>query len=255
MKQTLLILLFISLSLDSLAYCVGAAIDFWPSKQKIKQNSIIIINTYGGSQKIIRRLNKRYPIYLQSGNHKVKLVVQNIYKGEFRITQAILRLEKKLDPNKEYQLFIDNLPEKYYQLGDFDETTKEHYFARWTVNEGEDNLVPKWTVKPIETSKRYTRYGCGPDSYVDFKFHADDKSSFVIIVKVKNLFTKRKTEYLLEPSDSTLSVGHGMCSGAFLFRHGNNFEVTFDIMDASGNLTKWNDVGIIFTKPKRPIYR
>ena len=46
-------------------------------------------------------------------------------------------------------------------------------------------------------------------------------------------------------------VGHARCSGAFNFENGNNFEVEFSFMDASGNSTVWTGQRIKFTKPTK----
>ncbi len=40
-----------------------------------------------------------------------------------------------------------------------------------------------------------------------------------------------------------------MCSGAFDFEEGDNYEIEFSIIDASGNLTAWTGDRIKFTKP------
>jgi hypothetical protein len=53
------------------------------------------------------------------------------------------------------------------------------------------------------------------------------------------------------PEDSiTIKIGHGMCLGAFLFENGDDYEISFDLMDASGNTTNWTDDKIEFTKPE-----
>lgn len=254
MKLLILFIFLISGSSEGFAYCLKYVIDFWPKEKTIKQNSIIIINGYGGSQKVINKLNRKYPIYLKSGAHKVNLKVKEIINGD-NIRQAILILDEKLEADKEYLLFIDNLPEKHfsgYRSGDYIPETKKYYFAKWTVENGIDTVYPIWKVKPVEKSKSYKEYGCGPAAYVHFRFVAEDKSSYVIKAKIINSLTKRKSEYFLEPGDSILMVGYGMCSGPFRFKYGANFEVSFDIMDASGNLTEWTDNRILFTKPNRP---
>lgn len=257
MKQTLLIISFILWTVKGFAYCLGYGISIWPSGATIKQNSVFIFNAYGRSQKVIYGLDKKYPIYLKSGDHKVRLTVQQIFRGEFGLTQALLKLEERLEVNKDYQLFIDNLAEKKNRFGEvenelrkYDPITKKEVLVIWTVEEGLDSVAPIWRLKPIEAKKTFVRYGCGPESFVYFKFVVEDQSNYVIKATVSNSRTKRKTECFLAPSDSMIMVGHGMCSGPFLFKHGTNFEVTFDILDYSGNLTRWADEGILFTKPK-----
>ncbi len=42
-----------------------------------------------------------------------------------------------------------------------------------------------------------------------------------------------------------------MCSGAFVVRDGNIYEVTFDLWDASSKITTWTGEGIVFAGPAK----
>jgi hypothetical protein len=61
--------------------------------------------------------------------------------------------------------------------------------------------------------------------------------------------TGKETSYYIVPDSDKIYVGHGMCSGAFVFDEGNNYELEFTFMDASGNFTSWTGERIKFTKP------
>jgi hypothetical protein len=58
-----------------------------------------------------------------------------------------------------------------------------------------------------------------------------------------------ETSYYVEPVKGNLNIGHGMCSGAFNFDEGDDYEIEFSIMDESGNMTAWTGDRIKFTKP------
>ena len=49
---------------------MSSSLRVYPQTETLKQNSLIILEGYGESQKIATGLNKKYPIYLQCGNKK-----------------------------------------------------------------------------------------------------------------------------------------------------------------------------------------
>ncbi len=71
MKLLFIILTLLISTINALADCTGTGIYFWPLSQTIKQNSRIVIEGYSGSQHVIHGLNKKYPIYLKSGDIKL----------------------------------------------------------------------------------------------------------------------------------------------------------------------------------------
>jgi hypothetical protein len=249
MKLLSLLLTLLISTVNALADCTGTGIYFWPSSQTIKQNSRIVIEGYAGSQHVIHGLNKKYPIYLKSGDIKVKLTVKEITVGEVGITQAILIPEDKLVAGMDYRLFIDNLPEYEAPLQKWNKTTKSYEAIEWKVAEGTDTEKPEWINKPAVKEKTYKLFGCGPEEYVDFSFKVKDASEFLIKTTVTNTKTNKSTTYYLSPDIESFSIGHGMCSGAFNFREGDEFEATLDLIDASGNITTWSDAKVKFTKP------
>lgn len=249
MKQTILILTFILCTGESFADCMDNGISFWPSGQTIMQNSLIVIDGFATSQKVIMGLNEKYPIYLKSGDKKIELIVKEILVGEFRLTQAVLTFDETLQAGQDYELFIDNLPESERALRKWNVKKRVYEKVTWTAVAGVDTDKPIWKAGPVETKKTLIYFGCGPETFVHFKFTIADASEFLIRTTVTNPKTNKKTAYYLEPDGSTLKVGHGMCSGAFLLEEGDDFEVTFDIMDASGNLARWPGKEIYFTKP------
>ncbi len=87
--------------------------------------------------------------------------------------------------------------------------------------------------------------GCGPAEIVHFCGEAKDDSPKLFLAKVLNTKTNKTTEYY----ETGLSIGHGMCGGAFLFENDVTYQVQFGIMDASGNVTEKLTDPISFTGP------
>ena len=250
MKHFRFTLIFFFFSVKLFADCKSSGIYFWPQNKTIKSNQIIVIEGYENSQKVIRGLNKQYSIYLKTSNSKVKLKVIETLEGDMNLTQAVLKPEENLVKGLEYQIFISDLPEDEKPLGRWNYETEEYELVKWIVEGDIDTIMPLWLNPPIETKSTLILLGCGPEIYVNFKLKIIEQSDFLIKATVTDLLTNKSTAYYLENDDSsTLKIGHGMCSGPFKFKN-EVFEVTFAIMDSSGNFAYYNSNKIRFTNPK-----
>jgi hypothetical protein len=248
MKRLLTILLGLFWTAYIYADCSGEGLHIFPIGQTISQNSIFVLDGYALSQQVILELNRKYPIYLKSGNKKVKLIVKEICIGQFELTQAILYPEAQLETEFEYELFIDNLPERE-SLKRYNEKTNEYEQIKYTVVNVIDTDKPVLTSRPKEIDKSFEVYGCGPAMSVNFDFPVKDNSEIIVKTTVKNIKSRIETTYYIVPHNSQITVGHGMCSGAFTYDDSNDYEAEFSFMDASGNLTGWTGERIKFTKP------
>ena len=251
MKVLFIVTVVLLVSAKSYADCGLGRMDFWPNGKTIYENSLIVIDGYSLSQKIILQLNLKYPVYLKSGDEKVELTVEEIIIGEGSLTQAILKPVKELIPGREYHIYIDNIPENQSpETKNWNSITGKYEYPNWKVIKGRDISKPKWVSKPKELKKTFIAFGCGPEAYVYFSFQASDQSEILIKTSVTSLASNKTTISYLKPEDNgVLKVGRGMCGGAFNFNEGDNFEVKFDIMDSSGNITRWTENKIAFTKP------
>lgn len=245
-----LILTVFGILINLLAYskCGNSGIDVFPTKSEINKNSIFLIEGFATSQKIITSLNKEYKIYLQSGNLKINLKVTETLVGDFQLTQAILKPELPLEIGKEYILKIDNLP-KYETINRFYNYNITSKPITYKVTSNVDIEKPMFTKRPSELKKSYISYGCGPEVNVYFSLLTNDSSQLLVKTKFKNLVTNKVTTFYLLLKDNKLAVGYGMCSGAFKYDKNLAYEVEFDLMNSSGNMTKWDREGIKFTKP------
>lgn len=248
MKYLLSLFISFIMAVSAYANCAGTGLSVFPQGPNIRQNSIFIIDGYAKSQHVILDLNTRHAVYLKSGNKKVKLLVTEICVGEFFLTQALLKPETKLEAGLQYTLCIDGLPE-YESLNRYNSKTDHYEPLTYQVVTGKDTEKPNVMSKPKELGKSLVHYGCGPSIYVAFDNPAKDASEVIVRTTVKNIKTGKETTYYLQPDQSKLKVGHGMCEGAFTFDEGEHYEVEFSFMDASGNITAWTGERIRFTKP------
>lgn len=241
MKKISIIFILLISYFNLFADCENSYITVFPNKSTIAKNSIFIIEAYGESESLINQLNKKHKIYLQSGNKKVNLIVKEILKGAKFISQAKLQPEKTLEVGLTYQIIIDSL-----------NSAMSSFFSQpiYNVSKTEDLAKPNIISKPKYKNKALIHFGCGPEAYVNFTFNVKDSSELIVKTILKNLKTGKTETYYIVPKNNEISVGYGMCSGAFNLKEGYNYEVKFYFTDASGNGTTWKNKGIQFTAPK-----
>jgi hypothetical protein len=244
---SVIIVFFITFSV--FADCASTGITMFPTNSSIKQNSIFMIEGYASSQQIILELGKKHQIYLKNGDNKIKLIVSEVCVGQFLLTQAILKAETEPIAGLEYTVCIDGLPE-YETLNRYNAKTGKREAIKYKILAEKDEIAPKMNQKPKEIEKSFVPFGCGPEIYVIFDNRISDNSELLAKTSLKNKSTGKETTYYIPVAGNEISIGHGMCSGAFIFDEGKEFEIEFSFMDASGNLTNWIGERISFTKPE-----
>lgn len=247
--KTFLTIFISTLSIINInARCSYHDLSAFPSGKTLRQNSIIVIEGYSSSQSVVIGLNKEYPVFLVNGKQKVKLKVKEILKGEFFLTQAVLIPDTILTVGLDYTLVIDSLPinEKLYRWNSNFSRREPIVFK---VVDGIDTTKPVFKKIPQEIKKSIVELGCGPEIFVEFECNVIDSSECLIKATVKSKKTGKETSYYVEPENGILNIGHGMCSGAFVFDEGDKYEIEFSIMDSSGNFNLWTGNRIKFTKP------
>jgi phosphate/sulfate permease len=242
MKRTLpqlfLATLLLLYTATAYAKCAGSGLDVWPAPgTSIRQNPVFILNGYAASMTVINGLNIKYPVYLKSGNQKIKLQVKEILIGQYRIAQAILIPRENLEAGKVYEMCIDSLPDNE-SIRMYNNTSNTRLKIQWQVTNGLDKDAPQWTQPPAYTNKTKNALGCGPAIAVNFSFGSNEApAALMVLATVKDMVTGKKTDYYIVPAEGKITVGYGMCSGAFDFTDSRAYEVTFALMDASGNIT------------------
>lgn len=251
MKQFLILVLLITTATHSWAMCASQGLYAFPGTGTIKTNSQILISGYALSQEIISNLNTKYPVYLETKYHKVKLEVVETFVGGMQLTQAILKPTEKLYAGRTYALKIDKLDGKYKpELRRYNRVSEEWESISWKVEEGSDTIPPKWLAKPVFTESSTVWFGCGPAVYAYFKCDVLEYSHVFVRTELADLTSESKTVYILNPTpDGELKVGHGMCSGAFSFYPEHKYKIRFKLSDGYGNSDqKWSE-WITFDNP------
>lgn len=248
MRHIKLIILTFFITTIASAKCANNGIYCLSKSSTLNKNGIIILEFYASSQSLISDLNKKYPIYFKSSNGKVQLNVIETLNGEMGLTQIVLKPASELKANEVYTLHIDNLPKYEEKPERYNNETKKWEQLTFKINNHIDNDIPILSAAPTEQKKSLVYYGCGPASWVYFKLAGQDKSELFVRASVRNKTTGHTTTYILNIENGQVKVGHGMCSGAFQFDNGDNFEVTFQLFDQSGNISSLTK-SISFTKP------
>ncbi len=247
--QATFLLALLLLSVASFAKCAASSLSVWPAPGTIKQNPIFVLDGYAASMDVIVGLNKKYAVYLKSGNARIKLEVKETLLGQYRIAQAILVPIENLRAGKEYELCIDSLPANE-GVRMYDSQTYKPIKIKWKVIEGIDKEAPQWTAQPKYLDKAKHAFGCGPGIDVNFSYAANDSlANYIIKATVKDVATGEKAIYYINAAKDKITIGHGMCSGAFDFVDNKAYEVEFSLMDASGNISQWPTCPIAFTGP------
>lgn len=244
---TLIILTFFIATIAS-AKCANSGIYCLSKSSTLNKNGLIILEFYGSSQSLISDLNKKYSIYLKSSKSEVQLNVIETLNGEMLVTQVVLKPVSELQADEIYTLQIDNLPKYERKLERYISSSNKREPLTFKISNSVDNDIPVLRSTPSEQKKSLVYYGCGPASWVYFTIAGQDKSELFVRANVKNKSTGKVTTYILVIENGLTKVGHGMCSGAFHFDNGDNFEVTFQLFDQSGNKSSLTNA-ISFSKP------
>lgn len=233
MRRAFLCVFLISISVHAFALCEMNGIFPISDNRKLNRNGLIILEFYASSQERIPQLNKKYPVFLQSGLKKITLDVIEVLTGDFRVTQVVFKPQCELVEGEMYELIIDKLPEQGPL--DINKITRKWEPLKYEVLNSFDTHEPALTSSFSLGEGSITLFGCGPAKIVPFHFTAIDKSELFVRTTVKNKTTGKETTYILEVQEGKISVGHGMCSGGFYFNPEHLYEARFQLMDQSGN--------------------
>jgi hypothetical protein len=233
--------------LTASAKCGGSGVFILGDTRTLYKNSVLILEFYAASQDLVPGIGNKYLVWLKSKNAKVALQPIEILKGEMSVTEVILRPTCDLIEGDVYELVIDNLkdwrgPQRYNST-----TNKPEPYTFTIIKNNVGSIPLSFTSTPLETKKDMEVFGCGPARSVHFSIAADPSVNYVR-ANVKNNTTGKITTYILAITNGEVIIGHGMCSGAFLYDEGEKFTVSFALLDNAANAGKYSD-GINFTKP------
>jgi hypothetical protein len=235
MRNVVLFIIAILFSVVATAKCAFSGIWLLSQHSTLNKNGLIVLEFYGTSQALIVELNKKYPIYFLSNKHKITLEPVEILKGEMQVTQVVLKPGNGLIEKGRYRLRIDNLPKDEREPGLYNEISSEWDRLFFTITGDIDLKSPTIANDPVEMKKTFVVMGCGPSVFVHFQLSGTDNSELFVRAKVTNKTSGKITEYILPIENGVVKIGHSMCSGPFLFDNADNYEVSFVLLDQSGN--------------------
>jgi len=185
---------------------------------------------------VLQGLNTKYPVYLLSDKgEKVPLIVKEYNEGQFYLAQALLKPGKALEMGESYTLQVDSLPQ-YETLERYNSSLGEYEKVRFTVSKTADMEKPELRSVPVFAKEEYGMMGCGPLHYMHFSMKVQDRSLLLVKATVKEPGSGTSVTYYVLSDGTKLALGHGMCSGAFTFQQGKDYDVRFSFMDISGNM-------------------
>lgn len=241
-KIFLLIILIFGLN-NANADCASSGLYYFPKQKEISLNSMFIIEGYYNSQKIIEAFKKR-KIYLASEKGEtIQLILQNIFVGQMHLTQAVFKPVKELSPNTKYYLqYANQTKAEESEFEQWNSIKKKKERVYWITAEDKTTplLDPKLTIEYKNSEVVF--YGCGPATYAVFSITNKPDCEVWCKTEVIDLSTSKSSTYLINASKETLNVGHGMCSGAFVFNQKGKYKVRFTPMNNDGatlSTTNW----------------
>lgn len=240
-KIALLLLLNFGIN-SSYANCVICAMNgmyFYPEKKEISMNSMFIIEGYAMSQETIKSFKNR-KIFLESENGElIPLNLQEIHIGQMSLTQAILKPSSPLKALTTYSLkYSDQTEDESREMTRFNRHLKKHEKVKWKTTDNNYLKPLNSTLNIIYHSSEVIPYGCGPAVNANFIIKNKPESQIWFKTEFVNLTTNKKTTYYIKQWKDELSVGHGMCSGAFTYDGSGKYKVRFTAMNTDGNALK-----------------
>lgn len=216
------------------------------TKTVLAEKGIIIVEFSDDHQYIATNLNKRHPVYLQSGTTKIMLTVMEVLQGDYRLTQAILRADTTLSESETYLIHIDDIGNKAFPPKFLNEKSNNWTSGPIKVVRSNNKFANSYFI--TEARKTLVSYGCGPASWVYFNVSGVDSSNLYARTTVKNIKLNTVTNYILPIINGQIRVGHGMCTGAFYFATAGNYEITFTLLNMSFTQHQQSQT-LVFSQP------
>lgn len=242
MKNIILLLLLTFGIKSAFADCSSSGMQFFPEQKEISLNSMFIIQGYNFSQKTINSFNNRV-IYLESVNGElIELNLQEILKGQMDLTQAIFCPTSELKPNTTYFLkYSDQTENEEIEMMQYNRVRKEREKVYWKTTDKKalETLDPNLNIEFEKTV--VVHYGCGPSANAIFNIKNKTESEIWYKTEVVDITTNNKTIFYIKEWNKKLSVGHGMCSGAFTYNNKGKYKVRFTPMNTDGKSLKTTD--------------
>ena len=242
MKKIIFLLLLSCGIKTALADCSSNGMYFFPETKEISLNSMFIIEGYAFSQKTINSFKER-TIYLESENGElIELNLQEILKGQMELTQAIFCPTSELKPNTTYFLkYSDQTENEEREMMQYNREKKEREKVYWKTTDKKAIETLNSNLNIEFENTEVVHYGCGPSANAIFNVKNKSESEIWYKTEVVDLGTNDKKIYYIKEWNGKLNVGHGMCSGAFIYNNKGKYKVRFTPMNTDGKSLKTTD--------------
>jgi hypothetical protein len=190
------------------AKCAWTWASNWTNDEPISPGDWIVIEGGGEAAEQLKTIAERSP-RLVSGDHEVRLQLESTNIGAMNRTAVVLAPQRALHSGKTYRLVLRQGARSLERL-------------KWTVGGQLDRRISVLGA-PKVTDTRRQRFGCGPSVKIEL---AVETSGTTLGFLVEATGADGKSQrYLVRSRNGRISVGHGMCSGGFVFTGGQRYTV------------------------------
>ncbi|MCF8277309.1 MAG: hypothetical protein K9J17_11295 [Flavobacteriales bacterium] len=211
--------------------CGPYGLKILPEGDNINPNSWIIVEGSGVTEKIVLSLDEKYPVYLESIGHTVKMLVKEVRKGNSTRTQTVLIPEHSLFPGQTYELRIMNLSEAEERMI---WQNRKGEVGKWKVVQMNQVAYPKWKAMPHLKNTESEFNGSIRGTYATFTTLVETSIETLVETKLLDLTDAIAYSYYLPLEGDTLSVGNDGCSGSFNYDLGHQYQIQFRLVDING---------------------
>jgi len=230
MRALIILIISIFITSPSFGKC-GSAVVVYPEGIELDIQGKVIIEGfgYGDYFEVLKKLDSTYPIFVQSGEHKVRLIKEEVIKGQFWWCQAIFRLDEELIEGRVYELRVQNLSLEHHKSFNLKKMHSNGKFGKikWLATKvPNQNQSLDFSKLTLHESK-VILYGCGPSVQTTYMLPTANKNHNFVLTEIMEENTGKTFKYYLSLKENLLIVGHGMCSGAYKFKQDKSYKIRF----------------------------
>ena len=233
----LLILLFNWVSLfTEPPRCASSGIFPLSQSRTLGKDQVIIMEFFWQSQSLVKDLNKKYPVYLINEQTKIPLDVIQVLTGDFRLTEVVFKPSSELTVGLKYEFFIEGLSGPWSNPYVYNNITGKRELVSYTIVSSQSKKTGnRFVTLPVEKEKSIVQFGCGPAKSVVYNIGKEEQAGYYVKTYLKDIGAGTETVYIVPVDKGTITIGHGMCSGGFVFKGCNPYHISFSLVDLRGN--------------------
>ena len=219
------------------AKCMPGSSSFSPEPGSQIADRAEIVWTATGSER--EQLEASGDLALVSEGSRVPLRDVETLEGSFQMTQLVLAPTKPLSAGR-WTLVRGEEPLQ-------ERSTGELRPVSFVVAEGAPVEAPIWRSSPQVARREREELGCGPAVEVAVEVKVANAQWIEATVREAELGSTGTIRLAIR--DGQISIGHGMCSGAFELTHGEVYFADLIAVGPLGQRVPADDLPIRFTAP------